>query len=328
MIQIIKGSIFDSKCDLIIIPCNNSGDVSQSVLDELVANNMPYYRKPIPSSNILFIKNTSAVSVSHTIGYAASVSTKRNTSTIEQVKSILRQIKLYSASHAIEKVNIPLLGSGAGGISAQESFQLIKAAFQDEALSIYVYVIHSALYNELTREEPLSSGPYIKKPRVFISYTATDFDNRTWVKNFATQLRENGVNARIDLFHLKPGQDLPQWMTNELVLADKVLLVCDKYYAEKADNRKGGVGWETMIIQGDMLSRPEQNKYVALLKDKDIDQSLPIYVKSRYALDWSDDNDSDEKFKELLICLFDCDIEEAVGPVPKFIIDLLAKRPA
>lgn len=69
---------------------------------------------------------------------------------------------------------------------------------------------------------------------------------------------------------------MPQWMTNELIMADKVLLICDKYYAEKADNRKGGVGWETMIIQGDMLSKQEQNKYIAILRDKDIDQSLPI----------------------------------------------------
>lgn len=37
-----------------------------------------------------------------------------------------------------------------------------------------------------------------------------------------------------------------------------------------------------MIIQGDMLSKQEQNKYIAILRDKDIDQSLPIYVKSKY----------------------------------------------
>ncbi|MEN9984810.1 MAG: hypothetical protein RI925_312, partial [Pseudomonadota bacterium] len=30
--------------------------------------------------------------------------------------------------------------------------------------------------------------------------------------------------------------------------ARRVLLVCDVHYAEKADMRKAGVGWETMII--------------------------------------------------------------------------------
>lgn len=110
-----------------------------------------------------------------------------------------------------------------------------------------------------------------------------------------------GVNARLDMFHLKAGQDLPQWMTNELIMADKVLLICDKYYAEKADNRKDGVGWETMIIQRDMLSRQEQNKYIAILRDEDIDRSLPIYVKSRYALNWANEDHGNKEFDELLL---------------------------
>ena len=139
----------------------------------------------------------------------------------------------------------------------------------------------------------------------------------------ACRLRSCGVNARLDMFHLKPGQDLPQWMTNELIMADKVLLICDKYYAQKADNRKGGVGWETMIIQGDMLSRQDQNKYIAILRDSDIDRSLPIYVKSRYALDWSGNRFTNKEFDELLLNLFDCDIEPPIGEIPDFVKEKL-----
>jgi hypothetical protein len=39
--------------------------------------------------------------------------------------------------------------------------------------------------------------------------------------------------------------ELPQWMCNELDLADKVVIVSDEAYAEKADGHLGGVGWET-----------------------------------------------------------------------------------
>lgn len=119
---------------------------------------------------------------------------------------------------------------------------------------------------------------------------------------------------------------MPQWMTNELIMADKVLLICDKYYAEKADNRKGGVGWETMIIQGDMLSKQEQNKYIAILRDKDIDQSLPIYVKSKYALNWVDESHIDKDFEELLLYLFDCDIDPPIGEIPFYIKKSLTKK--
>lgn len=163
-------------------------------------------------------------------------------------------------------------------------------------------------------------------PRVFISYTGIDINNRNWVKNLASRLRSSGINARLDMFHLKPGQDLPQWMTNELIMADKVLLICDKYYAEKADNRDGGVGWETMIIQGDMLSRQEQDKYIAILRDSNIDQSLPIYVKSRYALNWADGEVSEKDFNELLLYLFDCNLEPPIGEIPSFIIERFSEE--
>lgn len=53
MIQCFKGSIFDTKCDLIIIPCNNMGGVTLSVQKELMVNDLPYFNKPIPLGDIL-----------------------------------------------------------------------------------------------------------------------------------------------------------------------------------------------------------------------------------------------------------------------------------
>jgi hypothetical protein len=50
--------------------------------------------------------------------------------------------------------------------------------------------------------------------------------------------------------------DLQQWMCNELSMARKVVVVCDESYKQKADGRLGGVGWETMIIQGDIANLP------------------------------------------------------------------------
>ena len=140
-----------------------------------------------------------------------------------------------------------MLGTGAGGLDARKSFDVMKSEFEnDDRILLCVYVLAPNIYNELIAEN-VKVGGNIKNPRVFISYIGEDIKNREWVKQLACRLRESGVNARIDMFHLKPGQDLPQWMTNELIMADKVLLICDKYYAAKSDNRIGGVGWETMI---------------------------------------------------------------------------------
>lgn len=326
MIQLIKGSIFSSKCDLIIIPCDSMGGVTGSIRRELMVHNLPYLHKQMPSGDVLFAQNTGGFSNASIIGYAASVDADSNMSSEEILRRIMQKIKYCCQDQSLQKVNIPLLGTGAGKLSAKVSYDVMKAAFEhDTNVLLCVYVFSEDIYNELVAENISTFSGKIKNPRVFISYTSTDIKNRNWVKDFACRLRKCGVNARLDMFHLKPGQDLPQWMTNELIMADKVLLICDKYYAEKADNRKGGVGWETMIIQGDMLSRQEQNKYIAILRDEDIDQSLPIYVKSRYALNWANEEQIDKEFDELLLYLFDCDIEPPIGEVPSFIIDKLTR---
>ena len=41
-------------------------------------------------------------------------------------------------------------------------------------------------------------------------------------------------------------------MNRELASADKVIIISDAAYAVKADDRHGGVGWETMLIQSDL----------------------------------------------------------------------------
>lgn len=75
-----------------------------------------------------------------------------------------------------------------------------------------------------------------------------------------------------------------------------------------------------------MLSRQEQNKYIAILRDKNIDQSLPIYVKSKYALNWADKSHIDKEFDNLLLYLFDCDVEPPIGEIPLFIKKQLNKK--
>lgn len=326
MIQLIKGSIFDSKCDLIVIPCNNLGGITPLIQRGLEANDLPLTNKRITVGDVFFVANISKFSNASVIGYAASVNVYKDLASETIIQQIAYKIKNYCQEHSLRKVNIPLLGTGAGGLSAKTSYNILKKEFENVSdILLCIYAFSEDMYIELADEKKLISSNKIKNPRVFISYTGTDLTNRSWVKKFACKLRESGVDARLDMFHLKLGQDLPQWMTNELLMADKVLLICDKYYAEKADSRKGGVGWETMIIQGDMLLNQEQNKYVAILRDNDIDRSLPVYIKSKYALNWTDESQVDKEFNELLLYLFNCDIEPPIGEIPSFIREKVAK---
>lgn len=79
-----------------------------------------------------------------------------------------------------------------------------------------------------------------KTPKVFISYSWSSSDR---VLELATRLMANGVDVILDKWDLKEGHDkyafMEQSVTNSEV--DKVLIICDKAYADKANNREGGV---------------------------------------------------------------------------------------
>ncbi len=321
MIQVIHGSIFDSKCDLLVVPCNSTGGVTRSVFTNLHERGLSTRVGRIPYGKVYFCE--SRYEFAATIGYAASVDDETNSSQAEGIQSIAREIVAYSSENQIRIVNIPLLGAGAGGMTSVDSFEALRSVFSDAgSITFNVFCFTREAYRNLSvLRERVAKDHHIAPPRVFISYTGIDKSNAAWVKSLATELRKNGVDARLDIFHLKPGFDLPQWMTNEVIMAEKVLLICDRHYMEKADFRKGGVGWETMIIQGDMLAQGDnRQKYIAIIREDAADEALPIYMKSKYAFNWGKESEIDpEHLKELVLCTFDCDTEPELGNVPEYI---------
>jgi hypothetical protein len=97
-------------------------------------------------------------------------------------------------------------------------------------------------------------------------------------------LIDNGIQARLDLFHLRRGMDLPHWVGNEFALAQKIIVVSDEIYKQKADCRLGRVGWETMIFQSDIASLPpESTKYQVIVRAENMNLGLPMYLKSKFA---------------------------------------------
>jgi hypothetical protein len=127
------------------------------------------------------------------------------------------------------------------------------------------------------------------------------------VDNLFRFLRAHGINARLDTYFLRPGMDTVQWMCNELDLADRVILVCDEQYAARADRRHGGVGWETMIVQGDMYAdmyrdRPEDApaKYIPVVRSAVLQNGLPAYLRTKLALHFPPGRREDGPRRKLL----------------------------
>jgi hypothetical protein len=136
-------------------------------------------------------------------------------------------------------------------------------------------------------------------PKVFISYSHDSQEHKRWVLDFATRLRNTGVDAALDQWDLGPGDDLPAFMERNLAVADRVLMVCTERYVAKANAGTGGVGYEKMIITSDLLNSIDSNKVVPIVRQEG-SHALPTFLKSKRYLDFSRAEQFEFSFDELI----------------------------
>jgi hypothetical protein len=166
-----------------------------------------------------------------------------------------------------------------------------------------------------------------ENPKLFISYSWTSPDHEQWVLDLASDLRESGVDVILDKWDLKEGQDADVFMEKMVTdpLIKKVALVCDRGYTEKADSRKGGVGTETQIITPEIYQKADQNKFVAIIAERDDHGKayVPVYYKSRKYIDLSDSDLYSKNFEQLLRWIYDKPFYEKpdLGSKPAFLSD-------
>ncbi len=165
----------------------------------------------------------------------------------------------------------------------------------------------------------------VDAPKLFISYSWSNPQHEQWVLDLATELCESGVDVILDKWHLREGQDtisfMEQIVTNTEII--KVALISDEKYAKKADGRSGGVGTEAQIISKEVYDRQEQNKFVAILPEKDEHGKafLPVYYKSRLYIDLSEIDNYSDNYEKLLRWIFDKPlyIKPEIGKRPSFL---------
>ena len=84
------------------------------------------------------------------------------------------------------------------------------------------------LGTEMSSSSTASSHP----PRVFISYDSEAAGLKEAVHGLACRLREEGVDARADVFDLHPAEGWEHWREREITEADFVLVVCTQRYRQ------------------------------------------------------------------------------------------------
>jgi hypothetical protein len=306
-VRLRVGNLFDGPSDLIVLPCSTGGTITGFVARSLVNYNIPHPRTGMSLGTVEFMPFDGAENIAQFVAFAASV--ESHDSTVEAIREVGRAIGDFTKEHPeVKAIAAPLLGAGAGGLNVESVVAALKEGFSgsaSEGTCMTISVLHQDVYERLRAGRRKLAGKSTSPPRVFISHTSRTKEEGDWVTELALYLIDKGIQARLDKFHLRRGMDLAQWMCNELALAKRVIIVTDEAYKAKAEGRQGGVGWETMIIQGDLAELPpDSTKYQVIVRSESLSDGLPAYLKTRYVFHCkrSDTQDSfrEELVKELL----------------------------
>jgi hypothetical protein len=285
-VKLRLGNLFDGPADVIVLPCSTGGTVTGFVARTLSQYSLPHPGVGMRLGDVEILPFEGGENISQFVAFAASV--KAMTSSLSAIEAIAAKLGEFTTQEPSARViSVPLLGAGAGGLQSEAVVAALKKGFEgsaDAGASLIVHVLHKEVFDRLRGNRKAIAGKPKRSVRVFISHTSSSPEAVEWVKELALFLIDNGIQARLDRFHLRRGMDLPQWMCNELAMAQKVIIVCDETYKQKADGRLGGVGWETMIIQGDVANLPpDSTKYQVVVRAEKTDQGLPMYLKTKFA---------------------------------------------
>lgn len=137
-------------------------------------------------------------------------------------------------------------------------------------------------------------------PKVFLSYSHDSENHKNWVLKLATDLRINGIDAILDQWDLRPGQDLAQFMQYGIHDSDRVVMVCSKNYVERADSGTGGVGYERLIVTAEVISSIDTIKFVPIVRGNRDSKKTPVFLGPRLYVDFEDDHSYDTQLQYLL----------------------------
>lgn len=168
----------------------------------------------------------------------------------------------------------------------------------------------------------------LETKKVFISYSWSNEEHKQKVLDLAKSLVHSGIEVVLDVWDLKVGQDKFDFM--EQMIKDssvnRVLIISDKMYSKKADDRQGGVGTETQIITPAMYDDLGKNRFIPIIFERNEEtgeEYLPLYAKGRMYIDLSSEAAYQEGFEKLLREIYEKpDLKKPkLGKIPSFLLE-------
>lgn len=162
-----------------------------------------------------------------------------------------------------------------------------------------------------------------RRLKVFLSYSWTNEEYQKRIQDIADKLVSANVDVFFDVYDIKPGNDLNYFM-EKAKEADKVLVFCDRKYADKANSREGGVGTETILLSKEVYDDISQDKVFPIIMEKSEngDTYMPYYLQGKTYLDFSSASLVSKNLEKLIRHIYNkpMDIKPEFGETPSYIM--------
>lgn len=132
---------------------------------------------------------------------------------------------------------------------------------------------------------------------VFLSYSRETDTHREWVSKLSDRLdSEPDLHVHLDEYDLYGGKDLPHFM-ERCATSDRVVVIVTSRFTEKADQRSGGVGYESGIAAAELSRQHSDDKFIPVLRE---DTRLPVFLDGKRYVDLRHGHDFERGLDELL----------------------------
>jgi len=165
----------------------------------------------------------------------------------------------------------------------------------------------------------------IPRPSIFISYSWDSEEHRRWVRGLAERLVSNGVDVRLDQWHISPGDSLTAFMEEQIASCQHTLVICTPSYAVRSGRRRGGVGYEQQIISGQIATGVDRRRFIPILREGTFEEgpncALPAHFAGIYAIDLREEFAGEASFELLLRAIYDVPllVPPSLGAMPSFV---------
>ena len=139
-----------------------------------------------------------------------------------------------------------------------------------------------------------------ENPKVFISYSHDSPEHKQWVSELGARLRRNGIDAILDQWELGLGNDVTRFMERGIVDADRVLVICTDQYVSKANADEGGVGYERMIVNAELVQNLGTDKFIPIIRQVSGKEKTPTFLGTRVYADFTNDSQFDAECEKLI----------------------------